>query len=44
MQLKARYRSDPDEPAECELMFNSTVTNRIPGISAVWKVIKPFIR
>ncbi|XP_034242493.1 phospholipid-transporting ATPase ABCA1-like isoform X2 [Thrips palmi] len=44
MQLKARYSSDPDEPPECQMIFNSTVTNRIPGISAVWKVIKPFIR
>lgn len=44
MQLKARYKADPDEPPECQQMFNSSVISRVPGASAVWKVIKPFIR
>ena len=44
IQLKADYHPDPDEPDQCQQMFNSSLVSKIKGITAVWKVIKPFVR
>ncbi|KAE8742746.1 ABC-transporter, subfamily A member 02 [Frankliniella occidentalis] len=44
LQFKSRYKADPEEPDECRAIFNSTAIKKIPGVAAVWKVIKPFVR
>ncbi|KAK3930971.1 ATP-binding cassette sub-family A member 12 [Frankliniella fusca] len=44
MQFKSRYKADPEEPEECLAIFNSPALKKIPGVSVVWKVIKPFVR